>query len=127
MVFSPPSSRADDRHHFSPLEKVKRSQCFGIYPRLDWWMCIKQPDDFKVIHLLLGEEGWDEGGQIPFQPIGYSSISIALAWRPGHVPSAQDGGLQVRNRFTAIRAVVDDQAVAALFQAHLPGNLGGRQ
>ncbi len=25
-------------------EKVKRSQRFGIHPRLDWWMRIKQPD-----------------------------------------------------------------------------------
>ena len=30
---------------FSPKEKVKRSQRFGIYPRLDWWMRIKHPDD----------------------------------------------------------------------------------
>ena len=28
-----------------PLEKVKRSQRFGIYPRLDWWMRIKESDD----------------------------------------------------------------------------------
>jgi hypothetical protein len=26
---------------FSPKEKVKRSQRFGIYPQLDWWMRIK--------------------------------------------------------------------------------------
>jgi hypothetical protein len=30
-----------------PLEKVKRSQRLGIHPRLDWWMRIKQPDEFK--------------------------------------------------------------------------------
>jgi hypothetical protein len=29
------------------MEKVKRSQRFGIDPRLDWWMRIKQPDDSK--------------------------------------------------------------------------------
>jgi hypothetical protein len=32
---------------FSPKEKVKRSQRFRIYPRLDWWMRIKKPDDSK--------------------------------------------------------------------------------
>jgi len=28
-------------------EKENRSQSFGLHPRLDWWMRIKQPDDSK--------------------------------------------------------------------------------
>jgi hypothetical protein len=45
-----------------PLEKVKRSQRFGIHPRLDWWMRTQQPDDSKGFSFSSGEEGRDEGG-----------------------------------------------------------------
>jgi hypothetical protein len=41
---------------FSLEEKVKRSQCFGILPRLDWWRRIKQPDDSKGFSFALGEK-----------------------------------------------------------------------
>ncbi len=46
---------------FSPKEKVKRSQRFGIHPRLDWWMRIKQPDDFKGKNPRLGERVGQSG------------------------------------------------------------------
>jgi len=62
---------------FSPWKKVKRSQRFGIHPRLDWWMRIKQPDDSKGFSFSKGGEGRDEGGQLlsnhlakaPFRPL----------------------------------------------------------
>jgi hypothetical protein len=57
---------------FSPEEKVKRSQRFGINPWLDWWTRIKQPDDSKGILLLLGGEGRDEGGQTNYLVLAFS-------------------------------------------------------
>jgi hypothetical protein len=41
---------------FSPEEKVKRSQRFGINPWLDWWTRIKQPDDSKGFSFSSGEK-----------------------------------------------------------------------
>jgi hypothetical protein len=41
MVFSSPHPC------LLPLEKEKLSQLFAVHPRLDWWMRMKQTDDFK--------------------------------------------------------------------------------
>jgi hypothetical protein len=52
----PPSAERRPRATFSSKEKVKRSQRFGIHPRLDWWMRIKQPDDSNGYSFSKGEK-----------------------------------------------------------------------
>src|ERR1019366_5181420 len=44
---------------------------------------------------------------------------------PGQVASAENVDVQVRHGFAAVRAVVDDEPVAAFFQAHLVRDFGG--
>jgi len=53
--------------------------------------------------------------------------SFALSWRPRHRSSAQNMAVQVRHRFPAVRAVVDDQPVAARFQSQPVRDFSGFQ
>ena len=68
---------------------MKRSQRFGIHPRLDWWMRIKQPDDSKGKNPRLGGEGRVRAGKllsnqlvtVQFKPHKTSSLTASAGRR----------------------------------------------
>jgi hypothetical protein len=87
-------SHAEGRRHdglkpalipaFSPWEKMKRAQLFGIQPRLDWRMRIK-PDDSKGFSFSRGEKvGMRAGNSLSNQlPLwrGFFSLFMTFAER----------------------------------------------
>ena len=54
-------------------------------------------------------------------------LAAESARRPGEVTSTENVAMQVRHGLAAVRAVVDDEAVARFVQAEFRGDLGGFQ